>query len=89
VDTSAWPSDPDEARKLNQSFRATLKEELASGKTKMWGVGLEGLHGFSIFEENAKSILARSRQVFPYIKGKIMPMLSFEESEDVMKDLQG
>jgi len=58
---SALPSDPDEARKLNQSMREVVKKNIENGTIKMWGISPEGQHGFVIRgEEDGKTLLAGS-----------------------------
>ena len=89
ADMSAYPSNPDEASKLRQSSIETIRKNIESGKVKMWGISPEGLHGFVIRgEEDAKTLLTGSLERLPHVKRKIIPMLSFDEYLDVMKEMQ-
>ena len=69
-------------------MRKAMNEEIESGNVKMFGTSPAALNGFLVTEQDAKTIYAKTLKNIPYIKSKIMPMLSFEESGDVLKEMQ-
>ena len=84
---SAWPKDPEEREKILAPIRERVKENIENGKIKMWGMSLSGGHGFNVSEMDPKEIFCMAMNSSPYFKSKVMPMLSFDEAMDVMKEM--
>jgi len=76
--------DPEERKKTAERF----KKDLDSGEIKMFGVSPDGRNSFVVTTQDEKWILTRARMAAPAMKMKVMPMLSFDEYMDVMKELQ-
>jgi hypothetical protein len=82
------PADPQERMKLLMSFTEMAKKDLGSGDVKMWGVSPGGGQGFSIAEGDAKEVMGGIMKYTPYYKFDVKPMLSIDETIDVMKGMQ-
>ena len=61
------------------------KKDLDSGELKMVGASPDGINGFTVSTQDLKTIYARAQFLAPYMKPKIMPMLSVDELMDAMK----
>ena len=85
---AAWPKDPKEREKILAPIIERTKENIENGKIKLWGMSLSGGHGFNVSEMDPKELFGMVMFTSPYFKAKVMPMLSFDEAMNVMKEIQ-
>ena len=84
---SLMPADQEERGKFIMSLLEGVKNDLASGGLKMWGISSGGGHGYSISELSEKEQFALMMKYTPYIKFEVNPMLSADEMIEVMQSL--
>ena len=85
---SALPTDPKERGKVTEPFMEIVKKDLDSGAIIMWGMSPGGHRGFVVSKQDPKELLAKASTFIPYVKFEVLPMLSFGEVMDVMKEMQ-
>ena len=85
---SVMPKDPKERMKIMTPIMEMGKKDLDSGELKMIGMGPDGQNSFVISNQDLKTIYIKTQLMAPYIKSKVMPMLTFDEAMDVMKEMQ-
>ena len=88
TDYSKLPTDHAERGKIMAPFMETVKKDLDSGALMAWGMSPGGSRGFVLSKQDPKELYARASMFTPYVKFEVMPMLSFDEVMDVMKEMQ-
>jgi len=88
MDYSALPTDPAERGKLMASFMEIVKKDLDSGALIMYGQSPGGYRGFVLSKQDPKEIYAKTSMFIPHVKFEVLPMLSIDETMDVMKEMQ-
>lgn len=88
VDPSLFAKDAEEGKKNATLVMETVKKDLDSGELKMFGQSPEGRNGFLVSTADEKTLLTKAMMAGPAWKFKIMPMLSYDEVMDVMKEMQ-
>jgi len=81
------PKDPEERMKLWMRMLESVKAGVDSGETEMWGISLSGDKGFSISSLSEQEIFANLASYSPYVKFKILKMLSVDEAIAAVKEL--
>ena len=87
ANASLFPLDPEERKKVIMSMAETVKKELESGVIKAWGISAAGGRGYSISEDDPKTLYARTARFFPFIKFEIIPMVSIDDMIDAMQSM--
>lgn len=64
------------------------KKDLNSGELKMFGMSPDGHSAFVVSNQDVKTIYTKAQFFDPYAKLKVMPKLSFDETMDVVKEMQ-
>ena len=85
---SALPADPTERAKITAPFLEIVKKDLDRGELMMWGMSPGGQRGFALTKQDPKELFGRASTFIPYVKFKVLPMLSLDEVIDVMKSMQ-
>ena len=85
TDQSLLPKDPEERKKIMAPIIEMAKKDLASGELKMAGVSPDGVNSFVVSTQDLKTIYTKAQFLAPYMKIKVMPMLSVDELMDAMK----
>ena len=88
IDYSAMPTDPAERGKLMASFMEIVKKDLDSGALMTWGMSPGGYRGFVLTKQDPKDLYAKTSMFIPHVKQEVLPMLSYDEVMDVMKEMQ-
>jgi hypothetical protein len=55
------------------------KQDIDSGRLKMWGVNPGGNHGFAVADGDEKEICAMVIRFIPHVKFRVGAMLSIDE----------
>jgi hypothetical protein len=79
MDRSHAPADPAERMKLTMTHCEMTKQDIDSGRLKMWGVNPGGKHGFAVADGDEKEICAMVIRFIPHVKFRVGAMLSIDE----------
>ena len=85
---SLLPKDLEERMKLFEPFMEMGKKDLESGELAMVGMSPDGHYGFVISNQDPKTIYMKTQMMVPYVKCEVKPMLSLDETMDLMKKMQ-
>jgi hypothetical protein len=88
MDRSHAPADPAERMKLTMTHCEMTKEDIDSGRLKMWGVNPGGNHGFAVTDGDEKEICAMVVRFIPHVKFTVESMLSIGEVIATLKAMQ-
>ena len=89
IESSKWPTDPNERAALIGKQMEMTKKMLDEGKITDWGIFAGGGGGYSIGEGTEADTFKRTMQFAPYIKFQVHPVLSHDEAAEVMKSMTG
>jgi hypothetical protein len=82
------PVDPKERIGLWLKMLDGVKKGVESGITETWGISPSGDSGFSISNQSEQEILTNLAAYSPYVKFKVMKMLSVDEAIAAVKALK-
>ena len=85
-DPALLPKDMDEKKKQWLGGIAMFREEMKNGNITAMGLSVSGNKGFILTNQSAKQVFAKRLQNLA-VNSKVIPMLSLEEAEDVIKEL--
>jgi hypothetical protein len=86
--TAFIPKDPKERIALWMRMLQSVKTAIDSGITETWGISPSGDKGFSITNQNEQELLTSLTAYSPYVKFKVLKMLSIDEAIAAVKELQ-
>lgn len=89
VDQSRIPLDPVERGNLFLLMVNMVKEDMKSGKTKVWGGVVGELHGFFVAEGSEVEISLMLQQYVPYVSFKVQAVMNIDQVEEYAKALAG
>jgi len=86
-DMSRIPVDPNEQAALHGKHLEITKKMLDEGQMTDWGIFAGGGAGYAISEGTASDSLRNIMPFSPYIKFKVLSVLSLDEVAEVMKSM--
>lgn len=88
VDPTKVPADHKERAALWGPMVQGIKQQMAAGMTKDWGVFAAGLQGFSVHEGDEMTISKMAQNYLPYVTFSVHPILSIEQMEELLETLK-
>jgi hypothetical protein len=88
MNTAFIPIDPKERIGLWLKMLESVKTAIDSGITETWGVSPSGDKGFSISNQSEQELLTSLAGYSPYVKFKVLKMLSVDEAIASVSELQ-
>lgn len=85
VDMSRVPEDPEEQLEFFGKIQSMVKEDLASGQTKDFGMFLGGDKGYAIDEGTAEEVAMSNMKYCPFIKCTVHQVISADQIDEIMK----
>ena len=89
MDNSRMPTDPKEQAALLGRLLEMTKKMLDEGQLTEWGVFADGSAGYAIGEGTEADMLKRTMSFIPYVKFHIHPILSVEQTAELVKSMTG
>lgn len=86
--TAHTPLDPKERIGLWLKMLEGVKTGIESGITETWGISPSGDKGFSISNQSEQALLTTLAAYSPYVKFKVLKMLSIDEAIAAIKELK-
>ena len=89
MDRSKVPADPKERMAFLKKMLEMTKQALKDNPGSQWGISISGTEGFALSPARRKwQDAAKGAWTFaPFIKGKILQVMSAEEAEDVLNSM--
>jgi len=88
-DMSRMPTAPNEQAALVGKQMEMTKKALDEGQITDWGIFAGSGAGYAISEGTAMDSFKGAMQFSPYVKFKVLPVLSIDEVAEVMKSMMG
>ena len=88
LDPTKVPTDRKERAALWGPMIQGVKQRIAAGTTKDWGVFAGGLKGFSIHEGDEMTVSKGVQNFIPYVSYEVHPLVSVEQMQEVIEDLK-
>ena len=88
VDATRTPEGPKERQQQLLAFGDTVGQQLKSGEVKEWGGYVGELNGYAIIEGTEVDVHALTLLWVPFVKFKIKPLLSIEQSIQATKSMK-
>jgi hypothetical protein len=85
IDNSRLPASPQENAALRVKMLEMVKAELSAGKFTDWGQYGNGMAGYCIGEGSEEDIYAIMFKWMPVVQFKVLPVLSVDQSINIMK----
>jgi hypothetical protein len=79
------PADPEERMNLWMELLKKVKADINAGYMLDWGIAVDQSEGYAIMESDEMGVLAHAGGYQPYIFGEIKPVLTADQTEEVMK----
>lgn len=87
INASRLPVSPQERAGLYAKLTGLVKESMRVGKLKDWGIEPSGSGGYAIFEGTEVEANIEVSKYIPYVSFEVRPVLTVEQTEEVLKAL--
>jgi hypothetical protein len=84
LDETKIPMGPEERKAIWQGSLAMVKQDIASGMTKDWGIFTGQTNGFAISEGTEEEVHAAMMKYVPMVRFKVHQLLSVDQLENVV-----
>ncbi|MFH1647946.1 MAG: DUF3303 family protein [Chloroflexota bacterium] len=89
ADESIWPTEPKEQGAIKSKLAQMVKQGMAEGRTKDWGIFIGGDKGYSVVEGDALDLYKNLQQFHPYINFTVHQVLTIDEIIEATKSMMG